>query len=426
MIEFKCHCSQPIQTPDDEAGGMIQCPRCGRLNDVPTLSDLRNLDADGSFKLTDLEIVDEPTRLRHITQAFTRSRVDDSGDEIDLRSTPEDVARAGIDEIPLADESAVGDTPKYDPLTGELVVPLMVKKETKFGGTGPIPMATAVLGYRVATPHERGGIGWIGLKLFQPQNITVMFFVFITHVFLQIAIIPVAAGLFFFAIIPLALVLGLAGHYGRIVEATGPLEQDDLPIPFGSMSFVDDFWNPFVATALALMFSFLPWYLMYSFAPPGEARWVGHGIGVLIGALLFPAAFLTAATAGSFANMRPDRVLSVIKICGRRYIGAVLLFILGPTIYCSGVTGVLMGTYALFIKGLLKYPGLVGGLGVFCLVFGIYLTHWACWSLGMLYRAHNQQFPWILQRHEYRNRTHQPPRRAARRPAAAPTVRSKP
>jgi hypothetical protein len=45
------------------------------------------------------------------------------------------------------------------------------------------------------------------------------------------------------------------------------------------------------------------------------------------------------------------------------------------------------------------------------MVVGIYLFHWFCWRLGLLYRQHHEKFPWILQQHvrskkwqEYLNR----------------------
>src|ERR1051325_10024105 len=107
MIEFPCHCGHKFSLPQDMAGGLIQCPRCSRLNDVPNLGDLSQLDEDGTFKL-------EPTIARHetpeqrmadVTRAFRRSRVDDTGEEIDLRPTMDDVDRAGaIEPFDLMDD----------------------------------------------------------------------------------------------------------------------------------------------------------------------------------------------------------------------------------------------------------------------------------------------------------------------------------
>ena len=39
------------------------------------------------------------------------------------------------------------------------------------------------------------------------------------------------------------------------------------------------------------------------------------------------------------------------------------------------------------------------------LVLGIYLFHFACWHLALLYRGNHDRFPWILQRHTQSRRT---------------------
>ena len=40
MIRFHCTCKHVFETDDNMSGGLVQCPKCGRLNDIPTLSDL--------------------------------------------------------------------------------------------------------------------------------------------------------------------------------------------------------------------------------------------------------------------------------------------------------------------------------------------------------------------------------------------------
>ena len=51
MIRFNCHCTHEFLVPEDQAGSLVQCPKCGRLNDVPTLSDLEHLEDGGIFKM---------------------------------------------------------------------------------------------------------------------------------------------------------------------------------------------------------------------------------------------------------------------------------------------------------------------------------------------------------------------------------------
>jgi hypothetical protein len=53
---------------------------------------------------------------------------------------------------------------------------------------------------------------------------------------------------------------------------------------------------------------------------------------------------------------------------------------------------------------------------------GIFLAHYYCMALGMLYRKHYEKFPWILQRHistRTRNKPGLPPNRQRRRPPGA-------
>ena len=40
MINFPCTCNHRFSLPDDQAGGLIQCPQCGRLNDILQKEDL--------------------------------------------------------------------------------------------------------------------------------------------------------------------------------------------------------------------------------------------------------------------------------------------------------------------------------------------------------------------------------------------------
>ena len=48
MIRFVCTCGHRLEVPDDEAGNSLQCPKCGLLVDVPTLSELQNFTEDGA------------------------------------------------------------------------------------------------------------------------------------------------------------------------------------------------------------------------------------------------------------------------------------------------------------------------------------------------------------------------------------------
>src|SRR4051812_46320634 len=100
MIKFPCHCGHAFAMNDDQAGGVIQCPKCGRLCDIPTLSDLQQISDDGTFKLDESPVKPEADRLAQLQSAFARQNVDDTGEDIDLRPTMDDIRKAGSVEIP--------------------------------------------------------------------------------------------------------------------------------------------------------------------------------------------------------------------------------------------------------------------------------------------------------------------------------------
>src|SRR5262245_41380111 len=84
MIRFSCHCGYELEVPAEQAGGYIQCPKCGRLNDVPLLNDLPNLATDGTFKLEE-PVPEDADRLNDAVRVYTHSKLDEFGNEIDLR-----------------------------------------------------------------------------------------------------------------------------------------------------------------------------------------------------------------------------------------------------------------------------------------------------------------------------------------------------
>jgi len=428
MIEFKCHCSQNLQTPEDQAGGMMQCPRCGRLNDIPTLSDLRNLDAEGGFKISDLEIVDTPDRLKQAAKAFTRSRTTDTGGEIDLRPTLEDVMKAGVEEIPLTDDAAIGNSPKYDPITGELIVPLTVKREDASAETGPIPMATAVVGY--ATRDTQAGQGSVALALLSPVNLIVLFFVMLAYMLFALLTI-------FFA--PIALILGcpptlvgmvivgppVMAHYSNVINEVAFEERDELPRFMRNFSLSEDIWVPMVQFVLGVVYAFAPlavWVKLAGVSRQGDALALGL---LLLGSFVFPAALLTMTSSGSLPNARPDRLLSVIAAAGTRYLWlAVVSFIVVVTsmITIGGFGMIPVASLHDFYR--LHIPP--GWVAIPIVLSQLYLAHYGAWQLGLLYRSKHAQFKWVNQLHIKRNRTTLAPRRLARRTMPTSSVKSKP
>ena len=433
MIEFKCHCGQQFSLGNDQAGGLIQCPKCGRLNDIPTLSDLKNLDADGNYKISELELIDEPERLHDVVRAFTRQRVDDSGEEIDLRPSIDDVMRAGVEEIPLADESPPA-APKYDPLTGELIEPLKVKPEPERDPIGALPMATPVLTYSTGaimdSSDARTWSLWrVGLELLKPVNVFVMIFVMAMQALLVIALIPIVGGIFFLAPLMLFPMMMLIGYFGKVVEETGPGEQDDLPRPLGSVSLREDVWSPFVGVMGAFMLCFWPVALVY-LLPINRALEIQLvPLAWAAGAAVFPAVMLTILTSGSIYNLRPDRVLGVIAKSRGAYWGIVLLFVLSQVANLLPMQQAVGGVASSLAPGKINLPVLRMMISMLSWITSLYLALWACFALGILYRRKQDAFPWILQRHEYTNRTRLPLRRpkptGAKPPPTSPTKRQR-
>src|SRR5688572_11941574 len=115
MIRFPCQCGFEFDVSDQMAGNEMQCPRCMRLNSVPLLNDLTQLEQDGTICIEPEATEDPARRQAELKRAFMPRLRDDAGNDIDMRPTFEDIVNAGADEIPLEmkDELRPG-APKYD------------------------------------------------------------------------------------------------------------------------------------------------------------------------------------------------------------------------------------------------------------------------------------------------------------------------
>ena len=427
MINFACRCSHRFSLPDDQAGGVIQCPGCHRLCDIPNLSDLGHLDADGNFLFDDdgvIPLADEE-RLPALHKAFTRAHTDESGQEIDLRPTMSDVMQAGTEEVPyeLAEQVKPA-APKYDPVTGELIKPLEVK-----GGMSAridpktVPLAKRAVEYAGADLSRGFGMAGIGWQLLQPVNLFVMAIIVLVHVLLQPVNLMMAAGIFLVAPLWIIGVGFLLSHYGNIIDETGPSERDELPRPLRDAELYQDIWRPFTHVAGAVILCYWPVIVAQRLGAPPFAL-VGF---TLFGSFFMPAVLLTLATSGTGENLRPDRILGVISACGTRYFTMVGLFLAADVTYGLGMWRFQIDSLLLFVSGStasrfattipwwferwFTYPALFAG---------VYLMHWFCWSLGVAYRAHHDQFPWVLQRHvptKFRDRTTLPAQQSVERRA---------
>lgn len=415
IIKFSCKCGRRFAVPADRAAGTIQCPDCGLLCDIPTLSDLENLASDGTLRLRPADQRDEPDRLATLAHAFGRDH------EKDLRFTLDDIAEADFGEVPLKPPDAAPPraAPKYDPETGELVRPIEI-------ATGPpgaevpvdpaaIPVARRAIDY-AAGEHAVGmNAGRVLLLLFMPTNIVVMLFILVMHVIVQMSIFSMLGGLFLFAPAVLVLMIVILAHYANVIDETGPEGRDELPRPIRGLSLGDDLWHPFCHFAGALMLCYVPAYLAGRHLPGALGVATGWALAGL-GTVAFPAVLLTLATSGTVLNLRPDRVLAVISATGARYVVSVFLWAASLVLYggswvgtllfiqriatTSGVSGTVQGVSGTAPPAPTPAPFFShGGVLYPILMAGIIVVHYFCWHLGLIYRDKHDGYPWVLQRH---------------------------
>lgn len=401
-IKFACKCGHRFAQPLDEAGGTIQCPRCGLLCDIPSLSDLEALDADGALRMRPSEPLVEPHRFDHLAVAFTRERVDGRGQEIDLRPSHDDLAKVNSDHIPLKPrEAALTEKPKYDPVTGELIRPIEVDEP----GSIPvaIPVAKRALSYAAGELLSIPSAGRALAELFHPINMVVMLFVLLLHVLNQISMFAVMGGLFLLAPSVLLFTMLILAHYANVVDETGPEARDELPRPIRGVSLGEDIWRPFTQVAGALMICYLPAQMVRGYSGPSQGMTLLYWSLVAAGSFFFPAVLLTLITSGTFVNLRPDRVVRLIRQCGGRYMLSVILYLLAAAGYWVVLQGTVLMIYRLMSRGA-SGPVLINFISRPALLYPMMMlvllgAHYFCWHLGLLYRRYHDHFPWVMQRH---------------------------
>lgn len=408
MIRFPCNCGQPYEFPEDQAGTSFQCTRCGLLIDVPALSDLKHLAPDGTYGIDDTDT--EPHRsaaLEEMMLAFSRDKVDASGNEKDLRNRQEDFI--GIGEEPetleLADDApprARRAAPKYDPITGELIRPLDIKETTRPLDPDAVPVAKAIVAYGRHRPGEAPfRAAQIVPAMFQFQNMIVVLVIFLVHVFIQLMLLPVMIGMWL--LVPALMIVGglILSHYAVVVNDIATEEKDEIPRPLRDFSWHDDLWGPFVHFVTAAFIAYGPLIALY-WMPPRPALLVAYTASVvLFGTIAFPALFLTTTTSGHWLNLSPDRVLRVIGNLGLKYMLCVILWAAAVVAYAIGIGGTMYALGTLFAPpGTLPgKPWLVVAIAYPLLVVGIFMMHVFCWYLGLQYRQYQPRFAWVLQSH---------------------------
>jgi hypothetical protein len=404
MIKFPCKCGFEFDVSDEMAGNPLQCPRCMLLNEVPLLSDLNDLEKDGTIRLEPVAIEEEGKREAELRRTYLPRRHDDAGNDIDMRNTFEQIVAAGAEDVPLELKDHVRPgTPKYDPVTGELIKPLTVRGD-EAKPVIPITAGPPTLHYEKNYVSPALAIWKAPMLLFTPGSAAVLLIMFALHLVALGGWVVIGGGLFFAGFVPLFVYTLTIAHLANIVQETGPEEKDELPTPLRGVSWYDDVLMPY-------------WYFMFSFALTywpafmvvlSRAMWLKAGPALtieisgalaLIGTFFFPAVLLTTATSGTYINLRPDRILGVIGAIGGRYILIVILWIGAALVYVIGMRETIASAanlVALFGTLPVSMPF---GLSLALLAFGLYLLHMFSWVLGGLYRSCHRDFPWAFQRH---------------------------
>jgi hypothetical protein len=426
MIQFPCRCGHAFSLPDDQAGGLIQCPRCSLLVDIPTHDDLLNLNSDGTYALEAAEEPADPMTAADLHRVFSTHTTDGQGRQKDLRSTASRVATVGI-----SDEQPARVAPRYDPESGELIRPLQFKDEQPLPvlslavevdpatvqsldaaivPTPVIPISAPPakppsLGYAVGITRRGVSMKSLAIELLMPANVAVMFFIYLCCIagyFTTIGLATyterflVTVRPFLLLNLPMWIVLS---HLGCTLEDTGPEAIDELPRPLRNFSLGEDFLTPLLRTLLAIAICFLPFSLLFHRLDPANPLTLPiNFIFALAGVFLFPAVLLTTVTGTTVLNLRPDRLAAVIRICGLQYFASIALFILAaaPTVYYLGNELLFPGQRDAPFFDSIEHPYIL----LPALAAAVYLLHFFGWHLGMMYRAGHDEFPWLAQRHE--------------------------
>lgn len=399
MIQFPCRCGHVFQLEDDQAGGLIQCPRCRLLNDIPGHGDLAAIADDGTYRLDAAPVLEHPEVVEQLARVYLPGQFDPYGRPKDLRATDEDIALVGEEPAP---PKKVRHAPRYDPETGELITELEVQPDQPQAPAEEIPVAKAVIGYAtVQSAGSRLSQGSALLLLLQPGNLFVMLAVLCIHMLIWPLQFLGSIQILFIVALP-ALSGVILAHYGNVIDEIGPLDRDELPRPVRDLEWYEDIWYPFCHMFLSLMICYLPFLPLVDQLVdrlPGRTA-IGLSLAwMAAGTFFLPAVMLTLMTSGTILNLRPDRVMKVIGVCGSDYFVTLVAWIIAGGVYgwgCYGTTEY----FATIMNSMGRPPVMLRPAVVFSMAIGgIYLMHWFCICVGLLYRNHYPEFPWVLQRH---------------------------
>ncbi len=196
--------------------------------------------------------------------------------------------------------------------------------------------------------------------------------------------------------VPLWLIMA---HYGCVIEETALEARDELPRPLRNLDLSDDLIGPFINVVIAGLICYFPAIVAGIPRIPldGHTRFLLVLLFELLGSFFRPAVLLTTIAGSTLLNLRPDRVVAVILRCGGDYIlavGVFLIAMLSTTFYLMPPGSESQWMDPKLLERLRSPIVTIPALAV-C----VYLTHYFCWLLGLMYRSHHDSFPWVLQRH---------------------------
>jgi hypothetical protein len=374
------------------------------LNEVPLLSDLADMETDGTIRLEPVPLEEEGQREAELKRTYLPRRHDDAGEEIDMRQTFEQIVDAGADEVPLElkDHLRPG-APKYDPVTGELIKPLTVRGD-EAQAVVPISAGPPTLHYEKGYQSPGLTIWRAPMLLFTPGSAAVLLIMYAVHLVALAIWVIVGVGFIFAGLFVMFIYVVTIAHFANIIEETGPEERDELPTPLREVSWYDDVVLPYWHYTFSFGLCYWPAFLallsraMWIKAGPDATVMTAMGLAA-IGTFFFPAVLLSTTCSGTYVNLRPDRVLGTIGAIGGKYILVVLLWIVGGLTYAIGTGCAIVWAVRMlaFIKP--PRPPLSIGLSLALMAIGLYLMHMLSWILGGFYRNCHKDFPWAFQRH---------------------------
>lgn len=404
MIKFACRCSHAFSVPDDQAGESLQCPSCGLLVDVPTIDDLPGLREDSTYHFNDESPSStgaKPSVLRTTPNFANR------GDTNDRRLSLKEFLKIGTSDDDLLEikgevKPGVPKHPKYDPVTGELILPIDVRRE-------PTPPPMLAQPVSLAYEHRKPGVNQPGIFspfawMFRLPNLLVCGVV--TAMFLGAAL---SLGIILLILFVIPLVPMIVSHFANVVDETGPTGVDEMPAPLRTANIWDDFIRPLSQVFLAYAIANAPIVLVNLYVT--KLPWaVDLGLTIFLN-IMIPALLITTITSGAFNNLLPSRVFSVITASGWHYwVVVVMGYLAMAAMAVASFVALVAATHVnhVIFKGPLSgrppsfgvIPPLAEILAAPFIVFAaMYLLHVYAWQLGLLYRLHHERFNWVWQKH---------------------------